>query len=108
MQVHDQFAEYIRRTVQSRPPSTRRERYRSKISQVLFVDKQPDGSNKGKQLKLIDFDTCQDFGPDSPKAQRIVGTPGYIAPESFKGDYTPASDLWSVGVILYEGRREFW
>lgn len=54
-----------------------------------------------KQLKLIDFDTCQDWTPKSPKAQRIVGTPGYIAPESFRGDYTPASDLWSVGVILY-------
>ncbi len=54
-----------------------------------------------KQLKLIDFDTCQDWQPNNAKAQRIVGTPGYIAPESFRGEYTPLSDLWSIGVILY-------
>jgi len=57
--------------------------------------------NSPRTIKLIDFDTCQDWTPESPKAQRIVGTPGYIAPESFRGEYTPASDLWSVGVILY-------
>mmetsp|Transcript_6651 Transcript_6651/g.16315 ORF Transcript_6651/g.16315 Transcript_6651/m.16315 type:complete len:331 (+) Transcript_6651:187-1179(+) len=72
-----------------------------KPENVLFTtnkEQQPEGP---RNLKLIDFDTCQDWTPKSPKAQRIVGTPGYIAPESFRGDYTPASDLWSVGVILY-------
>merc|ERR1719161_3445592 len=54
-----------------------------------------------KTVKLIDFDTVQEWTPASPKCKRIVGTPGYIAPEAFKGEYTPASDLWSVGVILY-------
>lgn len=32
----------------------------------------------------------------------IAGTPGYMAPETFAGDYSPASDLWAVGVMLYE------
>ncbi|CAD7928275.1 unnamed protein product [Amoebophrya sp. A25] len=70
-----------------------------KPENVLFAK----GPNEEEQrkLKLIDFDTAQDWSPKSPKAHRIVGTPGYIAPESFRGDYTPASDLWSVGVILY-------
>jgi len=53
-------------------------------------------------LKLIDFDTCDVFDSQSPKkSRRIIGTLGYIAPESYLGEYTPVSDLWSVGVIMY-------
>jgi WD40 repeat protein/serine/threonine protein kinase len=34
---------------------------------------------------------------------RVVGTPRYIAPEIWKrGDPSPASDVWALGMILYE------
>eukprot|EP00928_Gymnodinium_smaydae_P049521 TRINITY_DN33246_c0_g1_i1.p1 TRINITY_DN33246_c0_g1~~TRINITY_DN33246_c0_g1_i1.p1 ORF type:complete len:345 (-),score=56.66 TRINITY_DN33246_c0_g1_i1:178-1212(-) len=54
------------------------------------------------EVKLIDFDTVQDWEPMSPKAKDVLGTDGYIAPEAYTGDYSPASDLYAVGVILYK------
>jgi serine/threonine protein kinase len=39
-----------------------------------------------------------------------TGSPAYMAPERFYGKFSPASDLYAVGVILYElisGKRPF-
>ena len=63
-------------------------------------------------LKLIDFDTCEEVGSDKlslsattpsrkRRSRRVIGTLGYIAPESFNGEYSAASDLFSVGIILF-------
>eukprot|EP00928_Gymnodinium_smaydae_P048511 TRINITY_DN3243_c0_g1_i1.p1 TRINITY_DN3243_c0_g1~~TRINITY_DN3243_c0_g1_i1.p1 ORF type:complete len:365 (-),score=81.10 TRINITY_DN3243_c0_g1_i1:279-1373(-) len=54
------------------------------------------------EVKLIDFDTVQDWEPSSPKTKDVLGTDGYIAPEAYGGDYSPASDIYCVGVIMYK------
>eukprot|EP00927_Polykrikos_kofoidii_P007533 TRINITY_DN13095_c0_g2_i1.p1 TRINITY_DN13095_c0_g2~~TRINITY_DN13095_c0_g2_i1.p1 ORF type:complete len:361 (+),score=52.43 TRINITY_DN13095_c0_g2_i1:96-1178(+) len=52
--------------------------------------------------KIIDFDTVQDWEPNSPKSRDVLGTDGYIAPEAYDGEYSPASDVYAVGVIMYK------
>lgn len=72
----------------------------------VMLQKQ-EGENR---LKLIDFDTCDEIVSrrlsiatvtPKKKSTRVIGTLGYIAPESFSGEYSTASDLFSVGVIFY-------
>ncbi|CUV04516.1 unnamed protein product [Cryptosporidium hominis] len=59
------------------------------------------------EVVLVDFDTCE-LMDSKPHVQmirmkkRLVGTFGYLAPEVLNGgEYSAASDLWSIGIILY-------
>lgn len=53
-------------------------------------------------VKLIDFDTVEDYSPKTPsRAKRVLGTDQYIAPEAYEGKYSPASDIFAIGVIAY-------
>jgi len=63
----------------------------------LFVVKQSDGK---KALKLIDLGAACETGT---KENTITGTPEYIAPEILTSEAaTPASDVYALGVTLYE------
>jgi hypothetical protein len=64
-------------------------------------------------VKLLDFGLAQFDGADTLTAVGDVpGTLAYIAPERLDGgDATPQSDVWSVGVVLWEtlaDRHPFW
>lgn len=53
-------------------------------------------------VKLIDFDTVGSWTPKTPKAKNVLGTDQYISQEAYDGTYSPASDMFAVGVIGYK------
>eukprot|EP00971_Amphidinium_carterae_P194614 3861922-Amphidinium_carterae.1 len=53
-------------------------------------------------VKVIDFDTVEEWSPHSALARDIVGTNQYIAPEAYSGKYSPLSDIFSLGVVAYK------
>jgi serine/threonine protein kinase len=58
------------------------------------------------RAKLIDLGIARDTAPDATAVTRtgaFVGTPLYVSPEQASGDPAdPRSDVWSLGVILFE------
>ncbi len=60
-------------------------------------------------LKVIDFGLARGWDPSSTAGitatvgHKLVGTPHYSQPEQIQGtELTPASDVYSVGILLYE------
>jgi len=62
----------------------------------------PDAPSPAPRVQLIDFDTLQEWTPTSPQAVDVIGTDHYIAPEAYEGRYSPASDMFAVGVCAYK------
>jgi serine/threonine protein kinase len=81
---------------------------------ILHCDVKPHNilvQQDGK-VKVTDFGIARALQPDVPGQEgKLWGTPYYAAPELLLGNkLTPASDVYSVGVLLYEmlcGRRPF-
>jgi tRNA A-37 threonylcarbamoyl transferase component Bud32/HAMP domain-containing protein len=68
----------------------------------------------GKTIKLVDFGIAHVAAGDTMDATTagtIMGTPHYMSPEQARGGTIDArSDLWAVGVMLYQlltGKRPF-
>ena len=73
---------------------------------VVYRDLKPSNIiiQKDGNIKLIDFGISRYYDHNKDTDTFRLGSPGYAAPEQFKGrgQSTPQSDLFSLGVILYQ------
>ncbi|QNI31172.1 tetratricopeptide repeat protein [Alloacidobacterium dinghuense] len=63
------------------------------------------GSGEAVNACLMDFGLARSLYFDTTRISvtEIAGTPGYLAPELFQGQFpSPASDIYSFGVVAYE------
>lgn len=69
----------------------------------IFLAQDADGTFP----KVIDFGVSKGFasGQRITRTGAVVGTPEYMSPEQARGvkDIGPTSDLWAIGIMLYEG-----
>eukprot|EP01006_Ploeotia_vitrea_P008585 TRINITY_DN20622_c0_g1_i1.p1 TRINITY_DN20622_c0_g1~~TRINITY_DN20622_c0_g1_i1.p1 ORF type:complete len:899 (+),score=50.19 TRINITY_DN20622_c0_g1_i1:24-2699(+) len=58
-------------------------------------------TNRGV-CKLADFGASRSLATvTAVEGRSVAGTPAYISPEALNGTLSPASDIWSVGVLTY-------
>jgi serine/threonine protein kinase len=68
---------------------------------IIFRDMKPPNvmiDSLGR-VRLIDFGIAKAF--TSGVKHTMIGTEGYSAPEQYKGDVTPLSDIYSLGATLH-------
>lgn len=73
-----------------------------KPANVLYL---VDEAGRAGLIKLIDFGVALGLAEGLPKdmfRRQVVGTMAYMAPEAVMAESSYASDLYSVGVILYQ------
>ncbi len=54
------------------------------------------------QVKVADFGIARLENSDLTQAGLMLGTPSYMSPEGQRGETDARSDLYAVGVVLYE------
>ncbi len=73
---------------------------------IMHRDLKPENIiiNYDNQVKLMDFGIIQvSQTQDLTKDQSIIGTVSYLAPEIIRQEQaTPTSEIWSLGVLLYQ------
>ncbi len=78
---------------------------------VIHRDIKPENIliSKDGEVKMTDFGLAAFFKGEHASLS-VAGTPIYMAPETWRGEFRRESDIWSVGAVLYEmlaGRPPF-
>ena len=74
---------------------------------IIHRDMKPENllfesSEEAAECKITDFGLATVLCDQAAEHRRLVGTPGYVAPEVLTSrDYGPPCDIWGLGVILY-------
>ncbi len=75
--------------------------------QIVHCDIKPENvllqlSNDGWRVKVSDFGIAHLLEEEEKHTGSRTGSPAYMAPERFYGKFSYGSDLYAVGIILYE------
>ncbi|HEY0194076.1 MAG TPA: serine/threonine-protein kinase, partial [Kofleriaceae bacterium] len=73
-----------------------------KTENILIAEEEHEGKRSKTLIKLLDFGLARSL-TSSRASTSLSGTPHYVAPERIRGEpASPASDVYGVGILLYE------
>lgn len=73
-----------------------------KTENILISEQEHEGKRTKMVAKLLDFGLARSLTA-SRASTSLSGTPHYVAPERIRGEpASPASDVYGVGILLYE------
>jgi predicted Ser/Thr protein kinase len=73
-----------------------------KTENILISEEEHEGKRNKTIIKLLDFGLARSLTA-SRASTSLSGTPHYVAPERIRGEpASPASDVYGVGILLYE------
>lgn len=73
-----------------------------KTENILICEEETEGKRPRMFVKLLDFGLARSLVA-SRMSTSLSGTPHYVAPERIRGEpASPASDVYGVGILLYE------
>lgn len=71
---------------------------------IIHRDLKPDNlllSSDERGVWIADLNIAKDARAGTLAGQKVLGTPGYAAPEQYRGETSILSDLYAVGMIAY-------
>lgn len=73
-----------------------------KTENILISEEEHEGKRSKTVIKLLDFGLARSLVATRASTS-LSGTPHYVAPERIRGEpASPASDVYGVGILLYE------